>query len=1827
MSVINSNTANNRNDQSNAPQTGTGNANQSQRSQDGNHRNQNKPRFNRNRNGGRFSNNKSSNHFVKTSVFQGETSGLNGCVFQMQSESKDPTQFKRTVEALERFCDKIYDVDMRSLFGSNPTVPVIERPTRPDDETADALDKDAYREEVKQYVKDKKSLSKSLRALYSVIWGQCSVNVITKLSSLPDVDEWKEQGSCHELLKAIQQILMDYEHKKCIYVTLLKQIKFLYAYKQRDNQSLHKYFEVFQIMTENIERYGGSFGNHPAYVKDSMEKAGIQIDDPDVFTDELLKEHERKAQQKFLGISFLLGGRNDMYEDLVIDLENDYLKGNDHFPSSVNEEYQLMSNFSKKKGSVGAPQVNRRYNGVGFLQNSTTGSDKSSLVPGVDGITHKDIQCWTCKGTGHYSNKCPNKGSVNLLQTAPANHDGFSGHLDHQGNPDVSDTESIAFGFLQVSFSQLKHDWTDDVQNISKNWVLLDSQSNCDIFCNKNLLTNIRQEKGPGLTLQTNGGTLKSDLVGDVKGYGKVWYNPASLANILSLANVRKRFHITMATGPSDPVPKIIVHKTNGDKMVFFEHEMGLFVHDPTKLENSNVNLEKVLDYSFFTNLVSTLENQFTKQEVKKAQEAQTLYKRLGRPSIKKFQHIIRHNLIRNCPISLADALRCEYIYGPDPSTIKGKAVRVTPPPVRLSDVVPVPPHILQFHSNITLCVDILFVQGTPFLTTISERICFRTVEELGARNYKCILNALQKVINVYDSRELHIQHIKGDSEFECIRDSVLPCLLHVCAVSEHVPTVERSIRTIKEHARTIIHGLPFTYYPPILLRYLLYFVARVLNSFPASNGVCNTHSPLTILTGSPSASATEFKVEFGSYVQVHDNDLISNTTASRSTGALALSPANSNGGWYFLSLATGERLLRYSWTECRITNDIINRVHNIANNAHLSTHDILQDFDFHISGANVESRSANAENEATNRSANAVNNDEINDENEDVDEEGEQNENENQADHNNVQDHRDPVITDDEANDEASMNASATEENEAIEQLDEEQEEQLQELFDIEPKSDEENKETTENADDIEVKAGRDHQIEVPTITEEPMGSEAVSPSDNNEQEDSKDLPSVPTRVLRSMKDALDKEVKRYNLRGKVKKARDDAFNKRHYNYLMFTNKSRSRKRYVQRMKEREFRDLLNVEMSKERKNVRYSKEKVHRALSGLCLTQMSATKGIRVYGDKAVKAMAKEYAQLDELGVFKGRMPGSLKPEERKAALQVIDLIKEKRCGRIKGRSVVDGRGQRGSYEKIDTSSKALTLEAFITTIAIDAFEGRDVATADVAGAFLKADQPDFVLIKLRGPAVKAILEVNKDKYIRYVTEENGVIVMYLELLKAMYGTLTAPILWYKLFAASLLEMGFVINDYDACVANKVVKGHQLTVCWYVDDLKVSHKCPEVVSELLLTIEQKFGKMTVKRGNVQTYLGMDIEIVDRKIKICMKTYLQECIDSFGESLTSNATTPANKNLMELDEESCKLNTQKRELFHHIVQKLLHISKRGRLDLQVAIGFLCTRVKEPNVSDWNKLRRTLQYIRGTLDMSRILSIGNIELMNIYIDASHGIHWNRRGQTGGCISMGDGLLHARSTKQGINTKSSTETEFVGNSEYLPYAIWLLNFLECQGYTIKRKLLHQDNESAIKLLKNGVVSATKRSRHVDIRYFWTTDRIKDLEMEVVYCPTEKMLGDFFTKPLQGKLFRLMRDIVQGIKPYSALMDDEAQKKRKLEFDKENIDEEVHNKNMLSSTYRQERVENVKEERSVKSVRFDDEVEKGITPKTMKNVTYSDVVRTNMSQINYDKYMRM
>ena len=122
----------------------------------------------------------------------------------------------------------------------------------------------------------------------------------------------------------------------------------------------------------------------------------------------------------------------------------------------------------------------------------------------------------------------------------------------------------------------------------------------------------------------------------------------------------------------------------------------------------------------------------------------------------------------------------------------------------------------------------------------------------------------------------------------------------------------------------------------------------------------------------------------------------------------------------------------------------------------------------------------------------------------------------------------------------------------------------------------------------------------------------------------------------------------------------------------------------------------------------------------------------------------------------------------------------------------------------------------------------------------------------------------------------------------------------------------------------------------------------------------------------------------------------------------------------------------------------------------------------------------------------------------------------------------------------MNKRSTTESELVGVSEYLPYDLWQVNFFMEQGYDIRNNIIYQDNESAIKMERNGRNSCTGNSRHVDIKFFWVKDRVDKKEVRIEYCPTTLMLADYFTKPLQGNLFRRFRDVIMGYKHINDLL---------------------------------------------------------------------------------------
>ena len=130
------------------------------------------------------------------------------------------------------------------------------------------------------------------------------------------------------------------------------------------------------------------------------------------------------------------------------------------------------------------------------------------------------------------------------------------------------------------------------------------------------------------------------------------------------------------------------------------------------------------------------------------------------------------------------------------------------------------------------------------------------------------------------------------------------------------------------------------------------------------------------------------------------------------------------------------------------------------------------------------------------------------------------------------------------------------------------------------------------------------------------------------------------------------------------------------------------------------------------------------------------------------------------------------------------------------------------------------------------------------------------------------------------------------------------------------------------------------------------------------------------------------------------------------------------------------------------------------------------------------------------------------------------------------MTLGAGAIYATSTRQKLNTRSLTESKLVGIHDVMPQILWIRYFLEAQGIHIHDNVIFQDNESAILLRENGRASSSKRTRHMHIRYFFLKDRIVCNEVQLRDCPTREMIGDFFTKPLQGSLFTRFRDTIMN-----------------------------------------------------------------------------------------------
>ncbi len=244
--------------------------------------------------------------------------------------------------------------------------------------------------------------------------------------------------------------------------------------------------------------------------------------------------------------------------------------------------------------------------------------------------------------------------------------------------------------------------------------------------------------------------------------------------------------------------------------------------------------------------LVNTVRGNFkgyTCHEVKRARELQCIQGMIVKPTEREFAGMVHEELLTNCPVTVRDIDNANQIFGPDLANLRGKVTRTKPKRVQVK-YVQIPWDFVQLHKYVTLVMDVMFMNGLPFLVTSSQGLSLVTIEHLQSRTAKRLVHTLEQVFIIYTTAGFVIQTALMDMEFEKLRMMMPHVALNTTAAREHIGEVEQKIIMIKERARGTFNTLPYKKIPKLMVIELLHFCVMWMNSFPMKSGISKKMEP-----------------------------------------------------------------------------------------------------------------------------------------------------------------------------------------------------------------------------------------------------------------------------------------------------------------------------------------------------------------------------------------------------------------------------------------------------------------------------------------------------------------------------------------------------------------------------------------------------------------------------------------------------------------------------------------------------------------------------------------------------------------------------------------------------------------------------------------------------------------------------------------------------------------------------------------------------------------------------------------------------------------------
>lgn len=373
-------------------------------------------------------------------------------------------------------------------------------------------------------------------------------------------------------------------------------------------------------------------------------------------------------------------------------------------------------------------------------------------------------------------------------------------------------------------------------------------------------------------------------------------------------------------------------------------------------------------------------------------------------------------------------------------------------------------------------------------------------------------------------------------------------------------------------------------------------------------------------------------------------------------------------------------------------------------------------------------------------------------------------------------------------------------------------------------------------------------------------------------------------------------------------------------------------------------------------------------------------------------------------------------------------------------------------------------------------------------------------------------------------------------LKLIKSLYGTKQAPHMWNDNLNAFIMSIGFDRLTSDTCVYVKRTKsGNMIIISIFVDDI-VSAYASADEKEWLVVKNLFMSKYKMKDlGDVSWILGMKLsrDRVRGVLSLDQSLYLNKVLSRFNMMDSNPVPTPESS--LKLSKADCPISTEEKYNMRDVpymsaVGSLLYAAIGTRPDIAHAVNVISKFMENPGQAHWLAVKRILRYIKGTVNKALVFTSKGITGNQLYVSAYSDADWagdieDRKSTTGFVVRIGDSSVIWCTKKQKTVSLSSAEAEYMALAAVVQEVKWVNQFLcELLMPYVKLSLcisVYVDNQAAIMISKNDVYH--DRTKHIDIRYHFIRDAIKDGLFKIEWVSTEQQLADGFTKALSTITF--------------------------------------------------------------------------------------------------------